>query len=55
VSEAAQGVNDIAKNIVGVATAARNTTQGANDTKTASVELSEMAARLQSAVSRFSF
>jgi methyl-accepting chemotaxis protein len=55
VSEAAQGVNDIAKNIVGVATAARNTTQGANDTKTASLELSEMAARLQSAVSRFSF
>jgi methyl-accepting chemotaxis protein len=55
VSEAAQGVNDIAKNIVGVATAARNTTQGANDTKTASVELSEMAARLQSTVSRFSF
>jgi len=55
VSEAAQGVNDIAKNIVGVATAARNTTQGANDTKTASQELSEMAARLQNAVSRFSF
>jgi methyl-accepting chemotaxis protein len=55
VSEAAQGVNDIAKNIVGVASAARNTTQGANDTKTASLELSEMAARLQSAVSRFSF
>ena len=55
VTEAAQGVNDIAKNIVGVATAARNTTQGANDTKTASLELSEMAARLQSAVSRFTF
>jgi methyl-accepting chemotaxis protein len=55
VTEAAQGVNDIAKNIGGVATAARNTTQGANDTKTASLELSEMAARLQSAVSRFTF
>jgi methyl-accepting chemotaxis protein len=55
VSEAAQGVNDIAKNIGGVATAARNTTQGANDTKTASLELSEMAARLQAAVSRFTF
>jgi methyl-accepting chemotaxis protein len=55
VSEAAQGVNDIAKNIGGVATAARNTTQGANDTKTASLELSEMAARLQSAVARFTF
>jgi len=55
VSEAAQGVNDITKNIVGVATAARNTTQGANDTKTASLELSEMAARLQLTVSKFSF
>ena len=55
VSEAAQGVNDIAKNIVGVATAAKNTTQGANDTQTASLELSQMAARLQSAVSRFTF
>jgi PAS domain S-box-containing protein len=55
VNEAAQGVNDIAKNISGVATAARNTTQGANDTKTASSELSEMAARLQASVSKFTF
>jgi methyl-accepting chemotaxis protein len=55
VAEAAQGINDIAKNIGGVATAARNTTQGANDTKTASLELSEMAARLQAAVSKFTF
>jgi methyl-accepting chemotaxis protein len=55
VSEAAQGVNDIAKNIGGVATAARNTTQGANDTKTASLQLSEMAARLQASVSKFTF
>ncbi len=55
VNEAAQGVNDIAKNISGVATAAKNTTQGANDTKTASLELSEMAARLQASVSRFTF
>jgi methyl-accepting chemotaxis protein len=55
VNEAAQGVNDIAKNISGVATAARNTTQGANDTKTASLELSEMAARLQASVAKFTF
>ncbi len=55
VNEAAQGVDDIAKNIGGVATAARNTTQGANDTKTASLELSEMAARLQASVSKFTF
>jgi methyl-accepting chemotaxis protein len=55
VNEAAQGVNDIAKNIGGVATAARNTTQGATDTKTASVELSRMAARLQNSVAKFTF
>lgn len=55
VSEAAKGVNDIAKNIGGVATAAANTTQGASDTKSASLELSEMAARLQSVVSKFTF
>ena len=55
VHEAAIGVTDIAKNISGVATAARNTTQGANDTKTASAELSEMAARLQASVSKFTF
>jgi methyl-accepting chemotaxis protein len=55
VTEAAQGVNDIARNIGGVATAARSTTQGANDTKSASLELSEMAARLQAAISRFTF
>jgi methyl-accepting chemotaxis protein len=55
VTEAAQGVNDISKNIAGVATSARNTTQGANDTKTASLELSKMAARLQASVSKFTF
>jgi methyl-accepting chemotaxis protein len=55
VTEAAQGVNDITKNISGVATAARNTTQGANDTKTASSQLSEMAARLQTVMSKFTF
>ena len=55
VAEASQGVNNISKNIGGVATAARNTTQGANDTRTASLELSEMAARLQAAVSKFTF
>ena len=54
-NEAAQGVNDIARNISGVAAAAKNTTQGANDTKSASLELSEMAARLQASVSRFKF
>jgi|GEM_PF-1055215 Methyl-accepting chemotaxis protein len=55
VTEAATGVNEIAKNISGVADSARQTTAGANDTKVASVELSKMAARLQDAVSKFSF
>ena len=55
VTEAAQGVNDISKNIAGVASSAKNTTQGANDTKSASLELSQMAARLQSSVAKFSF
>jgi methyl-accepting chemotaxis protein len=55
VTEAAKGVDDIAKNISGVATAAKNTTQGASDTKTASQELSKMANRLQSAVAKFTF
>jgi len=55
VTEAATGINEISKNISGVATAAMNTTHGANDTQSASLELSEMAARLQASVSKFSF
>jgi methyl-accepting chemotaxis protein len=55
VTEAAQGVGDIAKNIGGVAVAAKNTTQGANDTEKASKELSQMAARLQTVISKFTF
>ena len=55
VTEASQGVSDIAKNIGGVAVAAKNTTQGANDTQKASQELSQMAARLQMVVSKFTF
>ena len=55
VTEAAKGVGDIAKNISGVALAAKNTTQGANDTQKASQELSHMAAQLQRVVSKFTF
>ena len=55
VTEAAKGVGDIAKNIGGVAVAAKNTTQGANDTQKASHELSQMAARLQTVISKFTF
>jgi methyl-accepting chemotaxis protein len=55
VTEAAKGVGDIAKNIGGVAVAAKNTTQGANDTQKASQELSQMASRLQTVISKFTF
>jgi methyl-accepting chemotaxis protein len=55
VTEAAKGVDDIAKNIGGVAVAAKNTTQGANDTQKASQELSHMASQLQAAISKFTF
>jgi methyl-accepting chemotaxis protein len=55
VAEAATGVSDIARNIGGVAGAAKDTTRGANDTRKASQELSQMAARLQLAVSKFTF
>jgi methyl-accepting chemotaxis protein len=55
VAEAAKGVGDIAKNISGVALAAKNTTQGATDTQKASQELSHMASQLQKVVSKFTF
>lgn len=55
VNEAASGVDNIAKNIGGVATAAKSTTEGANDTQTASQELSRMASQLQAAISKFTF
>jgi methyl-accepting chemotaxis protein len=54
-AEAAKGVGDISKNITGVAVAAKDTTQGANNTQKAAQELSQMATRLQSVVSRFTF
>ncbi len=55
VSEASKGVGEIARNIGGVAVAAKNTTQGANDTQKASQELSHMASRLQTVISKFTF
>jgi methyl-accepting chemotaxis protein len=54
-AEAAKGVGDISKNITGVAVAAKDTTQGANNTQKAAQELSQMASRLQAVVSRFTF
>ncbi len=53
VSQAARGSAEIGENISGVAQAASDTTQGANDTLTASRSLSEMATELQALVERF--
>jgi methyl-accepting chemotaxis protein len=55
VNEAAQGVGDIAKNIGGVAAVAKNTSEGANDTQKAAQQMSQMAARLQAVIARFTF
>jgi methyl-accepting chemotaxis protein len=53
VTEAASGVADIARNISSVAAAAQDTTRGVHETRKASLELSRMAAELQTNVSRF--
>jgi methyl-accepting chemotaxis protein len=55
VTEASKGVEEIARNIGMVATAAKNTTDGASHTQAASQALSRMADELQKAVVRFSF
>jgi len=54
-AEASKGVGDISKNITGVAVAAKDTTQGANNTQKAAQELTHMASQLQGLVSRFKF
>jgi len=53
VSDAAKGTTEIADNITGVAEAAKQTTQAANDSKTAATELSKMAVDLQEIVGQF--
>ncbi len=55
VSEAARGSEEIAHNIVGVATAATSTSEGAVNTMRASSDLSRMAADLQGLVSKFRY
>jgi methyl-accepting chemotaxis protein len=55
VAEAAKGSTQIAENVVAVATAAKSTTQGANDTQTAAGELARMAAELQNLVAHFKY
>jgi methyl-accepting chemotaxis protein len=53
VNEAAKGTGEIARNITGVATAAQQTNQGASNTENAARSLTEMAAGLQTLVSKF--
>ncbi|MEY5013672.1 MAG: hypothetical protein RIS92_30, partial [Verrucomicrobiota bacterium] len=45
--------NEIARNIVHVAEAAEGTTQGANDTERAALELAKLAAEQQRMADRF--
>jgi methyl-accepting chemotaxis protein len=50
VAEAAKGSNEISRNIANVSTAAKNTTEGANNTLIAATELSKLAADLKRVV-----
>lgn len=52
VNEAAVGSKEIAQNVMGVAQAARSTTEGAANTKSSADELARMAAELQHLVTR---
>ncbi len=55
VTEAAQGSNDIARNIVAVANAAKETTNAAGEVQTAAAAQNDIAHKLRSMVSKFSF
>ncbi len=52
-NEAARGVNEISKNIRGIVSAAKDTSEGASKTNLSSIELSEMAKKLNEIVRRF--
>ena len=52
-SNAEAGSTEIARNIAGVAEAAKNTTIGANDSQNAAAELAHMASELQDLVGNF--
>jgi methyl-accepting chemotaxis protein len=54
-TEAAGGAGEIARNIVDVAFAVKNTTSGASDTLKASEDLSRMASKMETFVSKFTF
>ena len=55
VSEAATGTSEIARNISSVAAVVSNTKDGASDVEKAAESLNQMAASLQSLVSRFEY
>jgi methyl-accepting chemotaxis protein len=55
VTEAADGVGQIAANISGVSGAADSTTQALTQTRTAVDDLSRMAADLRTSVGRFTY
>jgi methyl-accepting chemotaxis protein len=55
VAEAARGSNEIARNITGVAVAARSTTEGASNTRGSADELSRIALDLQKLVAQFRY
>lgn len=55
VTDAARGSSEIAHNIIGVAQAARSTSDGAADSQNAAVGLARMASELQALVARFSY
>jgi len=55
VAEVAQGTADITKGITGVALAAKNTAEGASVTRTASLELKQMAAGLNEIIAKFRY
>jgi methyl-accepting chemotaxis protein len=52
-TEASTGATEIARNIQGVAEAARNTSSGAHQTQTSARDLSRMASELAALVARF--
>ena len=53
VAQAAKGSGDIAQNITGVASAARQTTQGATETQRSAADLNSLAGELKSLVAQF--
>jgi methyl-accepting chemotaxis protein len=55
VSEAADGVQEIATNITGVADAARLTSQGVHDAQQTSLELARMSSSLSGLVAKFQY